>query len=141
MAALQKANHRSAGFQAGDRTVLPGVMKKHGRIVTRVNVVESALGRIILAIKESRVPIRSGGLVHQAINAAHSGRQVLRSTRSFAAQRRLQAGHHQGCGNSFAGDIADRYAKVSLGQSKKVVVVATDTQRGPAVTGVIEARR
>src|SRR5258708_586889 len=54
------------------------------------------------------------------------------------AQRRLQTRHQQRGGDALPGYIADRDTERSVGKGHKIVVVATDTQRGTAVARVVE---
>src|ERR1700730_4918571 len=102
-------------------TVPPGSRRVTVPPSARCKSIGGLLPAIILTVEEGRVASRRRGLEDQAIDGGQGGREVFRGARRLAAQRGLQAGHHQGSGDPFTGDIADGNAEASLGQSKKVI--------------------
>ena len=87
------------------------------------------------AEEEGRVTIVCRSLVDKAVDLVHQLGEVAWVIEGDPAQRGAQAGHQQGCRDSFAGDVADRETQSAVLKRKDIVIIAADTLGGAAVAG------
>ena len=103
-----------------------------GRVVAGVDVAQQAVDRLVDGEEEGGVAVGRGRLVDQAVDARYESGEVGGAVHGHAAERGAQAGHEQGGGDAFAGDVADGEAERAVVRAEDVVVVAANALRGAA---------
>ena len=96
-------------------------------------------GGIVLGIKECGVAVVGRSVEEHLVDARDESRDIVARAHGVRAQGCLQAGHREGGGDAFAGDVAEGNAKLAIRQSEKIVVVPANTKSGAAAAEVVEA--
>src|ERR1700734_4478711 len=71
------------------------------------------------------------------VHVTHQRREVIGHAGCFAPQRGLQAGHGQGRGDAFTGNIANGNPQLPAGQRQKIIIIAAYTKSGTASASVV----
>ncbi len=120
--------------------------KNDWRVVASVYVGEDAGVGVVLGVEEGGVTVGGRGLVDEAVDVAHQRGEIAGLQQRCATQAGAEAGHEEGGGDAFAGDVAEsegearrRRAAGTAGEKEEVVVVAADGLGGAAEAGEIDA--
>src|SRR5271169_1011772 len=104
-----------------------------------VHIAEAVGGGVILRVEERGVAVFGGGVVEHGVDPGDHAGDVVACAHGIGAQGSLQAGHGEGGGDAFAGDVAKSDAEFAVGEGEKIVVVAAHTESGAAAAEVIES--
>ena len=99
----EEADYCSGGFERNGGAVAEDVRG----VVSGVDVGEEAGGGVVFGVEEGGVAVGGGGVVDEAIDLGDEGGERTLLQAGDAAEAGAEAGHEEGGGDAFAGDVAE----------------------------------
>ena len=132
---FENAEDSGSGVEAIDRIV--AAVNECGWMAA-TDVAEAAGGDVEFGEEESGERTIGRVLAEELVDCLENALRLVEANGALASKIGLQAGHQQGGGDAFAGNITDDQAEAVGAELEKIVVITSDGSRWIAVTGIVE---